>query len=232
MTGLVYAIMQNLVLLIVAALLGWAVGFFGFRRRKKQVTEQSPATAIPIVPSSDAPSAPPVGDPTSFSGPDVPPAPAAGHDPAGVPVPPSVEEDDDDWETTIIRPRDAVIPSMAEAVASHTSDTAQLDATMVAATQTPARDVAGLTQQVTSLQQELKTQIEAMNRLEAGAVTAWDRTLPVLQEQIDTLEKEKVQAMGQMAELNDRLSQEQIRAEHLQSALNERDKRITELTSS
>ncbi len=257
MTGLVYAILQNLVLLILAAALGWAVGFFGFRGRGKNKQQQPaevasgpqapPAAAMPMSPGAQAmpPAAPPAATPSlapgSTSGPTpfpVPVAPPAGA-PAQVPPPvdappvdaPRTDTTEDEDDSTIIRPPGADLPTATTPVVP-ARDAASVDAANEALGAPVATDVEGLTQQVEALQTQLRAQVDEMNRLEAGAVTAWDRTLPVLQGQIEQLEKEKNDALEQVVDLTNRLETEQARAERLQGALGDRDKRIAELTTS
>ena len=65
--------------------------------------------------------------------------------------------------------------------------------------------------------------------LEAGAVTAWDKTVPTLEWQIDSLREENSEMAAMLRKALDELESQSVQAEALRSALSERDRRLAGL---
>lgn len=207
MDGLAFAIGSNAVLIVAAGVLGMLVGYFGLRRLRKD-----PPAAVPVPPEMVSAPASPVEESemagaagtgvfTDTAGPDPVTRPGS-PTPAAVPTrtgaspiePATVNELTD----TVVRP---AIPAES------------------ASPEPPMPSVDAATQaQLEDLREVLRWREIEFSRLEAGAVTAWDRTMPALQGRIAELETELAELKAANAGLTEALGLAQERAQRLQES--------------
>ena len=81
---------------------------------------------------------------------------------------------------------------------------------------------------VAELEHNLAARDMEISRLETGAVTAWDTTVPNLEHRIDELADHNTQLQRELAAMSDRLDGQLGEAEALRRALQERDRRLAE----
>jgi hypothetical protein len=82
---------------------------------------------------------------------------------------------------------------------------------------------------VLQLRQELRNRDLELGRLEAGALSAWDRMLPQFQDQIKALLSENDQLQRRMRAAEEHSDADALTLDHLRAMVAERDLRIAEL---
>lgn len=92
----------------------------------------------------------------------------------------------------------------------------------------PALDP-GVAARLAELEQLVAAKDREISMLEAGAVTAWDKTVPTLEWQIDSLREENSEMAAMLRKALDELESQSVQAEALRSALSERDRRLAGL---
>ncbi len=198
MSGYVLLVIELAVILAICAVLAFLLGLFVGKKlaQKNQAREQIMAprkAAMSSTSAADSPWAP--GKPTTQSAPDaLQPTSAAAASPQGQPksgAPGSL-------------PGDPTQSQSAGTLAAAASGVA----TTVVASGEPASNYQAA-DRIKELEEQLKKQEIEMARLEAGATTAWDTTMPQLLERIDRLESELKEKSLENSELKARLDIEQ-----------------------
>jgi len=223
--GLVVAITA-----LLAGLLGWLIGR-GNRRRTERAFEQAiAAIARPDTTSAFAPpasQASPTLDPEA-----VEPEPEPVREVVQPPLPhqfgtPLIDRvplpEIDDPDATVIRPASApktalYVPSAP--VITSAPGVPHLTRTVASA---PTDD------DVQRLRHELRARDLEVGRIEAGALAAWDRMVPVLEQQIDELTSENDVLRRRARQAEEHSDADAIAVERLRALVAERDARIAEL---
>jgi hypothetical protein len=249
--GFQYALAQIGVVVAITALLGGVLGWLighGSRRRTEKAFEQAVAAITRTVPET-SPFAPTStstdavdtsrAEPAEDDAPaNIAPLPVTAFPPYGATLidhVPSQEVEDPD--ATVIRPasipktplyvpRTPVISSVPPAQPTSVSRERT-----VAPTVSRERTVAptSASEDVLQLRQELRNRDLELGRLEAGALSAWDRMLPQLQDQIKTLLSENDQLQRRMRAAEEHSDADALTLDHLRAMVAERDLRIAEL---
>ena len=226
---------------LLAGVLGWLIGR-GSRRRTEQAFEQAIATisrpehdASAFAPTStDADTAevsetPIAGvDPEAGSGADVAAAPLAQRQPYGTtPIDHVPLYENDDPDSTVIRPASGprttpYLPPISVITSTPAGPTA--------APSRPRTDVQVPTSEdVQQLRQELRNRDLELGRIEAGALSAWDRMVPQLEQQIDSLTRENDALRRKIRDADEHSDADAIAVEHLRALVTDRDEKLAEL---
>jgi hypothetical protein len=226
---------------LLAGVLGWLIGR-GSRRRTERAFERAIAAVVgtdqvasPFAPPSTVLDAgteaeEPSGeaDPSPEPAEDVAEAPLAQRQPYGAMV---IEHaplhEIADLDATVIRPAPGpkttpyLPPSAVITSAPIAADVAPRRARAVAQTST--------SEDVQQLRQELRNRDLELGRIEAGALSAWDRMVPQLEDQIDTLLGENDTLRRRIREAEEHSDADTVTVDHLRALVAERDTRIAEL---
>ena len=238
---------------LLAGLLGWLIGR-GSRRRTEKAFEQ--AIAAIARPEPDAsPFAPATTVADSGDGPDV----AAVADVADEAPPPAHEVDAQEGPLADVTglplaPRAPYGTTLIEHVPLHEIE--DPDSTVIRAaaspkttpylppnaviTSTPAGQGAvpyrprttaqvSTSEDVQQLRQELRNRDLEIGRIEAGALSAWDRMVPQLEQQIDTLMNENDALKRRIREAEEHAESDSLTVDHVRALVAERDAKIAEL---
>lgn len=161
---------------------------------------------------------------------DAPPAAATALSDRATPAAPHADapEDADEQPTQVLEaitePEEPDTPAGAERPAAGDAQTPQVVATAPAADPDPE-----IAARVAELEQLIAAKDREISMLEAGAVAAWDKTVPTLEWQIDSLREENSEMAAMLRKALDELESQSVQAEALRSALSERDRRLAGL---
>lgn len=219
---------------LLAGILGWLIGRRSGRRRAEKSFADAMA-AVRLTPAKhvadDVPAAPvaPVETPVEPVAVETVPEPivvepVAAVEPEPVPEPvlpeSNVPEPASPWsppDVTVIRP-----PSSGT-VAYAPSPFAILPSDPSARLSSVA--------EVQELRRELRAKDLELGRLEAGALSAWDRTVPQLENQLTDLIAENDSLQRKIREAQEHSAADALTAEHLRDLVADRDARLAELRS-
>ena len=166
---------------------------------------------------------------------DAPPAAATGLSDRAAPAAPHADapEDADEQPTQVLEaitepePEEPDTPAGAEQPAARDARDARTPEGAAAA---PAADPdPEIAARVAELEQLIAAKDREISMLEAGAVAAWDKTVPTLEWQIDSLREENSEMAAMLRKALDELESQSVQAEALRSALSERDRRLAGL---
>lgn len=229
---------------LLAGLLGWLIGR-GSRRRTEKSFERAIAAIARTEPEASA-----------FAPPSVPETAVVPEDPAPEtdPAPPAVADAEPAAAEEPLAQRQPYVATVIEHVPLH--EVADPDATIIrpastpkttpylppgsvitsapvgpgAAPYRPPTSVQPATaEDVQQLRQELRNRDLEIGRIEAGALSAWDRTVPQLERQIDDLLAENDTLRRTIREAEEHSDVDAATVEHLRALVAERDTRIAEL---
>ena len=222
---------------LLAGVLGWLIGH-GSRRRTEKAFEQAVAAISRTVPET-SPFAPtststeaaetsgeePTEDDAAANVAPLPVAPFPPYGPTLIDHVPLQEVEDPD--ATVIRP--ASIPKTALYVPPgpviSSVPTAQPSLSSRERTVPPISP----SEDVQQLRQELRNRDLELGRLEAGALSAWDRMVPQLEEQIKTLVSENDELQRRMRAVEEHSDSNALTLDRLRAMVAERVLRIAEL---
>ncbi len=226
---------------LLAGILGWLIGR-GSRRRSEKVFAQAIATisrpepgASPFAPkATDADvgegSETPIAevDPDADAPADVAPQPLAQRLPYGATLIDHVPlHEVDDPDSTVIR------PASSPKTTPYLPPSAVITSTPAGPSAAPYRARMGAqvstSEDVQQLRQELRSRDLELGRIEAGALSAWDRMVPQLQQQIDGLTRENDALRRRIREADEHSDADAIAVEHLRALVADRDAKIAEL---
>jgi hypothetical protein len=239
--GFQYALAQIGVVVAITALLagilGWLIGH-GSRRRTEKTFEQAVAAITrtlpetsPFAPTStstdavDTSRAEPAEDDAPAN---IAPLPVTAFPPYGATLidhVPSQEVEDPD--ATMIRP--ASIPKTPLYVPRSPVISSVPPAQPISVSRERTVAPTSASEDVLQLRLELRNRDLELGRLEAGALSAWDRMLPQLQDQIKTLLSENDQLQRRMRAAEEHSDADALTLDHLRAMVAERDLRIAEL---
>lgn len=223
---------------LLAGVLGWLIGH-GSRRRTEKAFEQAIAAISRTVPET-SPFAPPTStstDAVETSGAEpaeedapanIAPLPVTAFPPYGVTLidhVPSQELEDPD--ATVIRPASFPKTALYVPPSPVISSVPPAQPTSVSRERTVAPT--STSDDVLRLRQELRDRDVELGRLEAGALSAWDRILPHLHEQMKTLVSENDQLQRRIRAAEEHSDADALTLDHLRAKVAERDLRIAEL---
>ncbi len=134
------------------------------------------------------------------------------------------DDDDPDPDRTVLRPA----PSFGSAT------TAYVPARFSVVTPTlsepePTTVVPASVQEIQELLREVRAKELELGALEAGALSAWDRTVPALEAKISALQDENDSLRRQIREADERSDADARTVERLRSLVAERDSRLAEI---
>ena len=221
---------------LLAGVLGWLIGRGNGRRRaeKAMALSTSPAPTPDLPPVTPAPAAP-----THLIESDAPHFVAVSE---GSPTPvlpdtePLIEHAPmhamEDPDRTVIR----MPPSLAS---GGPGTTPYLPPTAVATYSAPVANPAPVlptsslrvvtVEEVQFLRQELRQRDLELGRIEAGALSAWDRMVPQLDEQIENLVAENHTLKRRLREAEEHSDADALNVDHLRTLVADRDAKIAEL---
>jgi hypothetical protein len=243
--GFQYVLAQIAVVVAITALLagvlGWLIGH-GSRRRTEKAFKQAVAAiarpepgASPFAPTptiadagadSETPPAEAAADPDVDE--DAAAPPLAQRQPYGAALIEHVPlHDTVDPEATIIRPASnpkttPYLPPSAVISSTPIAPSAAVHRPRTNA-QTPTSE------DVQQLRQELRDRDLELGRIEAGALSAWDRMVPHLEQQIEGLTQENDALRRRIREAEEHSGADSLTVDHLRALVADRDARIAEL---
>lgn len=250
--GFQYALAQIGVVVVITALLagllGWLIGRSS-RRRTEKAFEQAIATlagpepkASPFAPvdvAADSAEEAPEADAEDGLSAEAVALPLAQRQPYGTPLIEHVPlHEVEDPDATIIRPAPGpkttpYVPPSAVISSTPIAPSAKIPSPAVAAITVLPRPPAGepvtASPELQRLRQELHHRDLELGRVEAGALSAWDRTVPQLELQIDGLTTEIDSLRRRIREAEEHSDADARTVDHLRGLVADRDTRIAEL---
>ena len=237
---------------LLAGILGWLIGR-GSRRRSEKAFEQAIA-AITRPDQGASAFAPLSTDADSVQGSETPPSGVDAHpeEVADAEAPPLAQRqpygatvidhvplhETDDPDSTVIRPASGsrttpYLPPSPVITSTPAAPSPVITSTPAAPSAAPYRSPLGAavptSEDVQQLRQELRNRDLELGRIEAGALLAWDRTVPQLEQQIDDLTSQNNALRRRVREAEEHSGADAIAAEHLRTVLADRDSKIAEL---
>lgn len=217
---------------LLAGVLGWLIGRSNGRRRAEKAAAQS-ASARPVVVEEPAPDtavaevAPTAEVVPTHASPEPATEPLIDHVPLHAIEDPDRNEDPD---RTVIR----MPPTSGGSGTTLYLPPTAVD-TYFAPVASPAPTVEGSSvrvvtvEEVQFLRQELRKRDLEIGRIEAGALSAWDRMVPQLEQQIEDLMAESDSLRRRLREAEEHSDADALSIDHLRALVAGRDTKIAEL---
>jgi hypothetical protein len=228
--GFQYVLVQIGFVVVVTALLagvlGWLIGRSNGRRRAEKAATQS-ASARPVVVEEPAPDTTVAEVAPTHASPDPAEEPLIDHVPLHAIEDPDRNEDPD---RTVIR----MPPTSGGSGTTRYLPPTAVD-TYFAPVASPAPTVEGSSvrvvtvEEVQFLRQELRKRDLEIGRIEAGALSAWDRMVPQLEQQIEDLMAESDNLRRRLREAEEHSDADALSIDHLRTLVAGRDTKIAEL---
>jgi hypothetical protein len=228
--GFQYVLVQIGFVVVVTALLagvlGWLIGRSNGRRRAEKAATQS-ASARPVVVEEPAPDTTVAEVAPTHGSPEPAEEPLIDHVPLHAIEDPDRNEDPD---RTVIR----MPPTSGGSGTTRYLPPTAVD-TYFAPVASPAPTVEGSSvrvvtvEEVQFLRQELRKRDLEIGRIEAGALSAWDRMVPQLEQQIEDLMAESDNLRRRLREAEEHSDADALSIDHLRTLVAGRDTKIAEL---
>ena len=228
--GFQYVLVQIGFVVVVTALLagvlGWLIGRSNGRRRAEKAATQS-ASARPVVVEEPAPDTAVAEVAPTHASPEPAEEPVIDHVPLHAIEDPDRNEDPD---RTVIR----MPPTSGGSGTTRYLPPTAVD-TYFAPVASPAPTVEGSSvrvvtvEEVQFLRQELRKRDLEIGRIEAGALSAWDRMVPQLEQQIEDLMAESDNLRRRLREAEEHSDADALSIDHLRTLVSGRDTKIAEL---
>jgi hypothetical protein len=209
---------------LLAGVLGWLIGRSNGRRRAEKAAAQS-ASDRPVVSETPTPDTAVAQAAPTHVAPEPDAVPLIDHVPLHAIEDPDRNEDPD--RTVIRMPPTSGRPGTAPylpptAVATHSH------ATPAPVMPTPSLRVVTVAE-VQFLRQELRRRDLEIGRIEAVALSAWDRMVPLLEQQIEVLVSESDSLRRRLREAEEHSEADALSIHHLRALVADRDTKIAEL---
>jgi hypothetical protein len=228
--GFQYVLVQIGFVVAVTALLagvfGWLIGRSNGRRRAEKAAAQS-ASARPVVAEEPAPDTTVAEVVPTHASPEPATEPLIDHVPLHAIEDPDRNEDPD---RTVIR----MPPTSGGSGTTRYLPPTAVDTYFApVASPAPTVEVSSVrvvtVEEVQFLRQELRKRDLEIGRIEAGALSAWDRMVPQLEQQIEDLTAESNSLRRRLREAEEHSDADALSIDHLRALVAGRDTKIAEL---
>lgn len=211
---------------LLAGVLGWLIGRSNGRRRAEKAAAQS-ASARPVVAEEPAPDTAVAEVAPTHAWPEPDAEPLIDHVPLHAIEDPDRNEDPD---RTVIRMPPT---SGGSGTTLYLPPTAVATYSTTVANPAPVLPTSSLrvvtVAEVQFLRQELRQRDLEIGRIEASALSAWDRMVPQLEQQIEDLMAESDSLRRRLREAEEHSDADALSIDHLRALVADRDTKIAEL---